>query len=106
MATSTPKAGACDRVHSSVYLPRDLRRRLREIAAAEECKVHDLIVGSDTWSSGEGNLEWQAPTWPPSIAAWCLSEVRGATVEATPVTGDRPTVRCTIPSRTSPRPLP
>jgi hypothetical protein len=35
---------AGDRVHTSVYLPRDLRRRLREIAAAEECKVHDLIL--------------------------------------------------------------
>lgn len=33
-----------DRVHTSIYLPRDLRRRLREIAAAEECKVHDLLI--------------------------------------------------------------
>lgn len=40
--TAVSKAG--DRVHTSVYLPRDLRRRLREIAAAEECKVHDLIL--------------------------------------------------------------
>ncbi len=39
-----PKAGASDRVHTSVYLPRDLRRRLREIAASEDCKMHDLIL--------------------------------------------------------------
>ncbi len=37
-------SGSGDRVHTSIYLPRDLRRCLREIAAAEECKVHDLIL--------------------------------------------------------------
>jgi len=26
------------------YLPGDLRRRLREIAASEDCKMHDLIL--------------------------------------------------------------
>ena len=39
-----PKVGKSDRIHTSLYLPRDLWRRLREIAAAEDCKVHDLIL--------------------------------------------------------------
>ena len=46
--TSAPKVGkasaSADRIHTSIYLTRDIRRRLREIAAAEECKVHDLIM--------------------------------------------------------------
>lgn len=33
-----------DRVHTSIYLPYDVWRRLRAIAAAEDCKVHDLIM--------------------------------------------------------------
>ena len=33
-----------DRVHTSIYLPRDVWRRLRAIAATEDCKVHDLIM--------------------------------------------------------------
>jgi hypothetical protein len=40
----SPKVAKGDRIHTSIYLPRDLRRRLREIAAAEDCKVHDLIL--------------------------------------------------------------
>jgi len=39
-----PKATGGDRVHTSIYLPRDLRRSLRQIAAIEECKVHDLLI--------------------------------------------------------------
>jgi hypothetical protein len=33
-----------DRVHTRVYLPRDVWRRLRAIAATADCKVHDLLV--------------------------------------------------------------
>jgi hypothetical protein len=40
-AAEKPSTG--DRVHTSVYLPRDVWRRLRAIAAAEDCKVHDLV---------------------------------------------------------------
>ncbi len=40
-----PTLKGCDRFHTSTYLPQDLRRRLREIAAAEDCnKVHDWII--------------------------------------------------------------
>jgi hypothetical protein len=42
--TTAMKAPAGARFHTSIYLPRGLRRRLREIAAAEECKVHDLLI--------------------------------------------------------------
>lgn len=31
-------------VHTSVYLPREVHRRLREIAFARDCKVHDVIM--------------------------------------------------------------
>jgi len=52
-----PALKASDRIHPSDYLPRDLRRRLREIAAAEQCKVHDLILeGVRSWSTGEQSL--------------------------------------------------
>jgi hypothetical protein len=30
--------------HTSVYIPREAHRRLREIAVAEDCKPHDLIM--------------------------------------------------------------
>ena len=50
-APATPPAGTAfnsapkvDRVHTSVYLPRDVWRRLRAIAAAEGCKAHDLVM--------------------------------------------------------------
>jgi hypothetical protein len=44
-AAGTPKKPPVgDRVHTSVYMPRDVWRRLREIAAAEDCKVHDLVM--------------------------------------------------------------
>jgi len=36
-------------VHSSIYVPKAAYRKLREIALARECKVHDLILdGIDT----------------------------------------------------------
>lgn len=31
-------------VHTSVYLPREVHRRLREIAFARDVKVHDVIM--------------------------------------------------------------
>jgi hypothetical protein len=31
-------------VHTSVYLPREVHRRLREIAFTRDCKVHDVIM--------------------------------------------------------------
>lgn len=31
-------------VHSSVYLPKPLHQRLREIAFKRDCKIHDLII--------------------------------------------------------------
>ena len=38
-----------DIVHSSIYVPKAAYRKLREIALARECKVHDLILdGIDT----------------------------------------------------------
>lgn len=43
-AQPEPKPTGGDRVHTSIYLPRDLRRSLRQIAAVEECKVHDLLI--------------------------------------------------------------
>lgn len=47
-APSTPPRvadqGATERVHTSIYLSRSVRRELRLIAAAEECKVHDLMI--------------------------------------------------------------
>ena len=43
--TAEPALKGSDRFHTSTYLPQDLRRRLREIAAAEDCnKVHDWII--------------------------------------------------------------
>jgi hypothetical protein len=38
------KAASRERVHTSIYLPREAWRRLRAIAAAEDCKVHDLLT--------------------------------------------------------------
>ena len=35
---------AFDVVHSSIYVPKPAYRKLREIALARECKVHDLIL--------------------------------------------------------------
>ena len=31
-------------MHSSIYVPKPAYRKLREIALARECKVHDLIL--------------------------------------------------------------
>jgi hypothetical protein len=31
-------------VHTSLYLPREVHRRLREIAFTLDCKVHDIIL--------------------------------------------------------------
>ena len=33
-----------DVVHSSIYVPKPAYRKLREIALARECKVHDLVL--------------------------------------------------------------
>ena len=33
-----------DVVHSSIYVPKAAYRKLREIALARECKVHDLVL--------------------------------------------------------------
>ncbi len=44
IAEPKPILSENDRIHTSVYLMRGVRRRLREIAAAEDCKVHDLIL--------------------------------------------------------------
>jgi hypothetical protein len=38
------KRGRTDIVHSSIYVPKSAYRKLREIALARECKVHDLIL--------------------------------------------------------------
>jgi hypothetical protein len=31
-------------VHTSIYLPKHLHRKLRELAIVNDCKVHDLIL--------------------------------------------------------------
>jgi hypothetical protein len=31
-------------VHSSIYVPKALYQKLRELAVREDCKVHDLIM--------------------------------------------------------------
>ena len=31
-------------VHSSIYVPKPIYQKLREIAVREDCKVHDLIM--------------------------------------------------------------
>jgi predicted DNA-binding ribbon-helix-helix protein len=41
---TTPKPPKSDRVHTCIYLPRDVWRRLRAIAAAQDCKVCDLVM--------------------------------------------------------------
>ncbi|RVU14564.1 hypothetical protein [Methylobacterium oryzihabitans] len=33
-----------DIVHTSIYLPREVHRRLREIAFARDVKIHDVIM--------------------------------------------------------------
>ena len=46
--TSAPKAAGRrarpEVVHTSVYLPREVHRRLREIAFTRDVKVHDVIM--------------------------------------------------------------
>ncbi|GEP07754.1 hypothetical protein [Methylobacterium oxalidis] len=45
-ARAAPPAGRVrpEVVHTSVYLPREVHRRLREIAFTRDCKVHDVIM--------------------------------------------------------------
>ena len=33
-----------DIVHTSIYVPKNLHRKLREAAITNDCKVHDLIL--------------------------------------------------------------
>ena len=56
-------------VHTSVYLPREVHRRLREIAFTRDCKVHDVIMeGIDAALQKHGH---------PSIEALRTSEKSG-----------------------------
>ena len=41
---ATSKARAGGRFHTSIYLPRDLKRSVRQIAVNEDCKVYDLLI--------------------------------------------------------------
>ena len=42
-----PRQTRPDIVHSSIYVPKAAYRKLREIALARECKVHDLVLDGD-----------------------------------------------------------
>ncbi|TXN01282.1 hypothetical protein FV222_10865 [Methylobacterium sp. WL103] len=42
--TSTGRKARPDVVHTSVYLPKEVHRRLREIAFTRDVKVHDVIM--------------------------------------------------------------
>ena len=56
-------------VHTSVYLPREVHRRLREIAFTRDCKVHDVIMeGIDAALQKHGH---------PSIEALRTSQKSG-----------------------------
>lgn len=41
---AVPQPKKADIVHTSIYLPRSAWRALREIAAKEDVKVHDLFI--------------------------------------------------------------
>lgn len=43
-AASTGRRARPEVVHTSVYLPREVHRRLREIAFTRDVKVHDVIM--------------------------------------------------------------
>ncbi len=43
-AKPTGRRARPDVVHTSVYLPREVHRRLREIAFTRDVKVHDVIM--------------------------------------------------------------
>ena len=44
MPLPPPRQTRPDIVHSSIYVPKVAYRKLREIALARECKVHDLVL--------------------------------------------------------------
>ncbi len=43
-AKPTSRKARPDIVHTSVYLPREVHRRLREIAFTRDVKIHDVIM--------------------------------------------------------------
>ena len=43
-AKPTVRKARPDIVHTSVYLPREVHRRLREIAFTRDVKIHDVIM--------------------------------------------------------------
>ena len=43
-AKSASRKARPDIVHTSVYLPREVHRRLREIAFTRDVKIHDVIM--------------------------------------------------------------
>ena len=56
MPLPPPRQTRPDIVHSSIYVPKAAYRKLREIALARECKVHDLVLdGIDSVLREHGN---------------------------------------------------
>jgi hypothetical protein len=43
-AEETSRRKRTDIVHTSIYVPKEAYRRLREIAVEQDCKVHDLVL--------------------------------------------------------------
>ena len=57
-APATPRAIRPDVQHTSVYIPRAAYERLREIAFAERCKIHALVMqGIDQVIAERGHPE-------------------------------------------------
>lgn len=57
-APPKPRAARPDVQHTSVYIPRAAYERLREIAFAERCKIHDLLMqGVDLVIAERGHSE-------------------------------------------------
>lgn len=57
-APPRPRPHRSDVQHTSVYIPRAAYERLREIAFAERCKIHDLLMqGVDLVIAERGHPE-------------------------------------------------
>ena len=57
-APAKPRPRRSDVQHTSVYIPRAAYERLREIAFAERCKIHDLLMqGIDLVIAERGHPE-------------------------------------------------